>query len=256
MGKILGAAFGSLLAGPLGLVLGVLVGHFFDKGLRLNQFVSVSDISTAKKVFFKTTFLMMGYIAKTDGRVSEREIEMARTVMAHLHLSPSQKKMAIQFFNQGKAPDFDWQPVIERLIENCADHPQLMQMFIEIQLQAAFVDGIKSPSKRKVLARLCYKLNVPPSLLLQIEAQCHAEQAYQQKSVVQDELANAYTLLGITTQASAQQIKKAYRLKISQHHPDKLVAKGMSEAMIKISTEKTQKIQKAYEIICQARGIT
>ena len=48
-------------------------------------------------------------------------------------------------------------------------------------------------------------------------------------------------------------MKKAYRRLISQHHPDKLVAKGLPEEMMTIAKEKTQKIRKAYETIKEAR---
>jgi DnaJ like chaperone protein len=42
---------------------------------------------------------------------------------------------------------------------------------------------------------------------------------------------------------------------MSQHHPDKLLAKGLPEEMIKIATEKTQNIKAAYDRICAAKGI-
>jgi len=41
---------------------------------------------------------------------------------------------------------------------------------------------------------------------------------------------------------------------MSQHHPDKLVAKGLPPEMIKLATEKTQHIKAAYELIKEARG--
>ena len=42
---------------------------------------------------------------------------------------------------------------------------------------------------------------------------------------------------------------------MNQHHPDKLVAKGLPEEMMKLATEKTQEIKQAYEQIHQARGM-
>lgn len=42
---------------------------------------------------------------------------------------------------------------------------------------------------------------------------------------------------------------------MSQHHPDKLLSKGLPEEMIKLATEKTQKIKAAYDRICAAKGI-
>ena len=36
---------------------------------------------------------------------------------------------------------------------------------------------------------------------------------------------------------------------MNEHHPDKLIAKGLPEEMIKLATDKTQRIKSAYEII-------
>jgi len=41
---------------------------------------------------------------------------------------------------------------------------------------------------------------------------------------------------------------------MSQHHPDKLLAQGLPEEMIKVATEKTRDIRGAYERIREARG--
>lgn len=57
----------------------------------------------------------------------------------------------------------------------------------------------------------------------------------------------------MTAAASDSEVKRAYRRLISQHHPDKLVAKGLPEEMMTMAKEKTQKIRKAYEIISAAR---
>ncbi len=274
-GKVIGAGLGSLMGGPWGCIIGIVAGHFFDVGMQREGFAH-GDVALAKKVFFKTTFMVMGYIAKADGRVSEREIEMARNVMAHLHLTSEQKLMAIEYFNMGKANHFDWEAKLDEFLKHCGSHQQLMQLFVEIQLQAAFVDGMHDRAKRQVLERLCEKLHVPPVLLAQMESRFYAEQRFEQQTHYHEhyqerqryqeepkqqsyyppnESQSAYAVLGVSAQASNQEIKKAYRKLMSQHHPDKLVSKGLPEEMIKLATEKVQKIQKAYEYICQLRGI-
>ncbi len=48
-----------------------------------------------------------------------------------------------------------------------------------------------------------------------------------------------------------REIKQAYRRLISQHHPDKLVARKAPQHEIKAANEKTQQITKAYDKICQ-----
>ena len=41
---------------------------------------------------------------------------------------------------------------------------------------------------------------------------------------------------------------------MSENHPDKLIAKGVPEDMIKIATEKSQEIQAAYEMVRKSRA--
>lgn len=261
-GKLFGAVFGYLIYGPLGLIIGVLIGHVFDKGLSLNaRYESRPDVALAKKVFFKTTFTMMGYIAKLDGRVSEKEIQVAREAMAHLQLSKDQKLDAIEYFNIGKSKEYNFNSALDNFVKYCGRHPQLVQLFVEIQIQAAMVDGPVNYLKRQVLEILCDKLKIPRSVLLQMESQRYTEQGYNYEKREQrvakkpeDELAQAFAVLGVPDTSTHQQVKKAYRKLMSQNHPDKLVAKGLPNEMIKIATEKAQRIQVAYDTICKYRA--
>ena len=66
---------------------------------------------------------------------------------------------------------------------------------------------------------------------------------------------DAYAILGVDRNVSDKEIKRAYRRLMNQHHPDKLVSKGMPEEMIKIATEKTHKIRAAYDQIKQMIGM-
>jgi len=58
----------------------------------------------------------------------------------------------------------------------------------------------------------------------------------------------------VDPKASDAEVKKAYRRLMSQNHPDKLVARGLPEEMMKVATEKTQEIKAAYEQVKAARG--
>ena len=62
-------------------------------------------------------------------------------------------------------------------------------------------------------------------------------------------IGEAYKVLGVPQSASDAEVKKAYRRLTNQHHPDKLVAKGMPEEMVKLANEKTQEIRRAWERI-------
>ena len=67
-------------------------------------------------------------------------------------------------------------------------------------------------------------------------------------------LRDAETVLGVTSSDDKATVKRAYRRLMSQHHPDKLIAKGLPEEMIDLATDKTQNIRRAYDKVKQARG--
>ena len=64
----------------------------------------------------------------------------------------------------------------------------------------------------------------------------------------------ADALLELDRHASDADLKRAYRRLMSRHHPDKLIAKGLPEEMVKVATEKTQTIKAAYERIKASRS--
>jgi DnaJ like chaperone protein len=70
-----------------------------------------------------------------------------------------------------------------------------------------------------------------------------------------DRVAVAYEVLGVTRSASDGEVTKAYRRLMNQNHPDKLVAKGLPESMMKVAEEKTRQIRAAYELLRDARGM-
>src|SRR5215216_8132118 len=116
-GKILGAFFGYLIAGPAGALIGIFIGNFFDKALAkhfsnpLWSFQTEKN-STVQTMFFEATFAVMGHIAKADGRVSQEEIRMAMRLMGEMGLNFTQRNAAKAYFMQGKEPSYDVDKVI------------------------------------------------------------------------------------------------------------------------------------------------
>ncbi|MGA0211705.1 MAG: DnaJ domain-containing protein, partial [Flavobacteriaceae bacterium] len=64
---------------------------------------------------------------------------------------------------------------------------------------------------------------------------------------------NAYKILDITSNATNEEVKKAYRVMAKKYHPDKI--QSQDPAMIKGAKEKFQEVQKAYETIQNERNM-
>ena len=263
-GKALGGAFGFMLGGPLGALIGIAFGHNFDKGLgsvMSDQSFKPGEQERVQAAFFTATFSVMGHIAKADGRVTPDEIKMAEEVMTRLGLEPEARDAAKRLFSEGKAADFPLDDVLEQFRREVHRRTTLIQMFLEIQLQAAYADGKLDKSEEKMLLHICRKLGVPPDQLYRLEEMMrhgfgqHSRRTQAPHQASGMSLDDAYAIIGVGKDASDAEVKKAYRRMMSQHHPDKLVAKGLPEEMVKDATEKTQQIRDAYEMIKASRGM-
>ena len=264
LGKVFGGAFGFLLGGPLGAILGASVGHQFDvgmEGMADTESLNPGDQHRVQMAFFTATFSIMGHLAKADGTVSKEEIDLAKRVMDQLALSGEMRKTAINLFQQGKKSDFPLDEVLKQFRLECNRRTNLIRMFLEIQLQAAFADGTLDIEEERLLLHMCAQLGISKfeyqriKIQLQAQHRFHSHQQNQHQPVGRERynLDDAYKALGLEKNASDAEVKKSYRRLISQHHPDKLVAKGLPEEMMTLAKEKTQKIRKAYETIRESR---
>ena len=265
-GKLVGGAFGFMLGGPLGALLGIALGHNFDKGLKAlpedGGFAS-GDRERVQTAFFAATFAVMGRVAKADGRVSPEEIRMAEAVMAEMSLDAARRKTAIRLFQQGKSSDFDLDAVLEQFRRECHGRSTLIGMFVELQIQAAYADGRLDPAEDRLLRQICGQLGVSEFDYHRLERMVRAQRGFAGDAgggprgaakPARPSLQDAYQLLGVAPGASDAEVKRAYRRLLSQHHPDKLVSKGLPEEMMKVAAQKTHEIRQAYERIREARG--
>ena len=259
-GKLVGGAFGFMIGGPIGALLGAVLGHNFDRGVAMQGGPAAGDQERVQTVFFTTVFSVMGHLAKADGRVSREEIAMAEQVMSQMQLAPDQRKVAISLFNQGKREDFPLDEVLYQFRQECNRRANLIQMFLEILIATALADGRIDDAERGVMLSICQFLGIPrpyfEQLLSMVAAQQHFSGSGASGRAVPPTAASldeAYKVLGVPASASDDEVKKAYRRQMNQHHPDKLVAKGLPEEMIKIATEKTQEIKAAHDLIKSSR---
>lgn len=257
-GKILGGAFGMMIGGPIGALLGAALGHNFDKGVSHtgNSQAGFGRQERVQTMFYTATFSVMGHVCKADGRVTDDEISLAKQVMQQMDMDADQRRAAINLFNEGKKESFPLIDVIKQFKREIGFRPNLLRMFIEVQIMAAYADGVMHLAERDVLLKICQVLHISQHefdhLCAMIGGMGDGTSADRDDG--SPSLKQAYAVLDVNDSASSSEIKKAYRRLLSQHHPDKLVAKGLPEEMMKVAAERTHEIRKAYEVIKKAKN--
>lgn len=322
-GKLVGGALGALAGGGVGAVLGVIAGHLVDDkldgggrdpraahrrrprhwvedaeavealedGEAEGEAAQVNDPQAVAEHYFRTTFEVMGHVAKSDGRVSEQDIRAAGAVMSAFRLGEAQVSDAIGHFNRGKRPGYELSRAVMALRRACAGRPDLLRTFLEIQLRAALGGSdLRGPS-RPLLIRIAAMLGVGGLEFARLETvlrQRHGRQGHGKGErtagsgpqgvgaapgaagrgetrgagagrapgvVPRMSLAEAYEVLGVRTGAADDAVTKAYRRQLSRHHPDKLRANGLPESMLEHAKQRTQQIIEAWDTIRAARGM-
>jgi len=262
-GKLLGGFFGYMFGNVFGMLFGIFLGHRFDCATSINfnarNGIFGNSVSSGEKqqLFFDATFSVMGHIAKAKGQVTQADIQIANTYMDQMQLQGETRSKAQASFNQGKDPSFSLQQKLSAFVEMVGGDHNMLQMFMGIQVQTAYSDGILDDKEKTILYMVAQYLGLSrfelDRLLQMFEGQQSSNQRQnrrQQAETVED----SYNVLGIDESATDKEVKRAYRKLMSQNHPDKLASKGLPEEMMNLAKEKAQRIQSAYESLRKSRG--
>lgn len=267
-GKVLGGFFGFSFAGFWGMLLGIWLGHRFDRATAINfniqdgLFGNAASSQERQQLFFDTTFSVMGHLAKAKGKITEADIQVANAYMDQMQLHGEVRAQAQASFSLGKETDFPLQEKLTEFAQMVRGDRNVLQMFLGIQIQTAYSDGVLQSKEKEMLFDIAQYLGFSrfelERLLQMIEGQRHFHQRQQgsyrgqQQQPVNEE--ESYNVLGIDKSATDKEVKRAYRKLMSQHHPDKLASKGLPEEMMILAKEKAQDIQSAYESLRKLRG--
>ncbi|MET0229738.1 MAG: co-chaperone DjlA [Rhodanobacteraceae bacterium] len=253
IGKLIGAVAGLVLFhNPIGLVIGMLLGHFYD--------IAAAQLRppTLGSGFIEPLFSFAGALAKSDGRVSEVEIAAAESLMARLRLDNGNRRAAIDRFNAGKQAGFDPQIAIAELRRWCGGRRDLAFLVLDLLLDLVYAEGALPEPKLALVRRLCLSLGVSDHELAALSAM----KGYAARGPrgpgprappgPQSMRVDPYAVLAIDRTANESEIKRAYRKLMSQHHPDKLG--DVPEELKRRAEERAREINAAYERIKTERG--
>ena len=267
-GKLIAGLLGFITLGPVGLLFGLVIGHAFDRGLwQALQAASPDALVAVQRQFLDTTFTLLGYVAKADGRISEAEITHAENLFRQLCLNPAQRQSAILRFKEGAELGFNPQATVAAFAQKVGSRRQLQQTLFAFLATMALADGKFDQPEREALHTIARLLGVSAAevdrlvSMISAQARFHAGggRSYSRaggmgQQAPRNQLADAYQALGVSSDVSDVDLKKAYRRLMSENHPDKLMSKGVPDEMMKLATERAQEISTAYQVIRESRG--
>ena len=148
---------------------------------------------------------------------------------------------------------------MQQFVDTCGRQNNLKQSLLNDLIALALADGELHPSERQALQSVAKYLGISKALfekiieMIMARSQFNGTDSSGGYTSSASQLEAVYKALGVTPKNTDSEIKKVYRKLVSENHPDKLIGQGMPEDMIKLATERTQEIRKAYELIQSSR---
>ena len=260
-GKIIGTLAGAATLKPWFVLLGLALGHQFDRGFaaKYRDFESRGrSIGRLPEEYLRPLFQAMGHLTKSDGRVSEAEIRAARSVMHRIGLGPARVRNAMNWFEDGKRPDFPLQQTLRHTRRVAARNPELRLLFVRLLLEVVLAKDRLHQQERALIWTVCSEFEIGRVELAQLEAMIRAQKGFRQSPAGDadaNRVKNAYSILGIDQTASNSEIKKAYRRLMSRNHPDKIAGSNPAQDVVAEAERRTREVRGAYEMLKARRSI-
>ncbi len=188
-------------------------------------------------------------------------IAAAEALFKRMKLNTEQRTTAINHFNKGKLASIQVEKKLVALHKRFAAKKVRRLEFIDHLLNMAYAGGPASDSQLKLLHSFLPLMNISSVDFERLHRRTReqkgykTQQTYQQTKVASEPtLLTAYRALGINSDASPEEIKLGYRKLMSLHHPDKLMAQGLTDQALEKGKERAQEIQHAYSLLKKARG--
>lgn len=221
--------------------------------------VEITDLA------FRSFFQIAGCIAKSDGRISSQEIELASRVMEKLSLTERYREIAIQCFSEGKSPNFNLDRTLDQIQSSLGMNRVAGAVLFETMVEMSEADGL-TEDKIRILFLYAQAVGIrqreAEAYIANRNSRTYSRSSGNSESESPNQfessntLSNAYRVLGVNSSESDSKVKMAYRRLMQESHPDRLHAMKLPEFLMDAAHKKTQEIQAAWETVKQARGIT
>lgn len=247
-GKWIGAGLGAFAAGPIGAIIGFVIGSAFDSGSSgvQNPYGNKGGFNSGDLYNQRPTtggyamslLVLVAAVMKADGKAVRSELNYVKEFFVR-NFGLASANEAIKLLRdllQQNIPLAD----VSRQIQRNMDYPARLQL-LHFLFGIAKADGYVHESELKIIAHISVNMGISSKDYDSI------------KSMFIKDTNSAYKILEIEPSASDEEIKKAYRKMAMKYHPDKVSYLG--EDFQKAAKGKFQMVNEAYEEIKKERNI-
>jgi len=239
-GKLIGGAAGMALGGPIGAILGIAAGHGVDRVRKFDTDESNKNFSNDQKeqIFATSVIAISAKLAKADGRISKSEILAFKKIFEF----PAEDEKAISnIFNSAKENIDDYKDIAEQVYKVFKFDRGLLFELLNSLFSIAYADGELHPKERDMLFEIAKVFQISDNEFESLNNIFEAKVSKDNTSINR-----SYKILGLSENASLEQVSNQYRKLIKEYHPDKLQGMGLPKEFIELANQKLSAINKAY----------
>ena len=259
--KWIAGFLGWVYAGPIGAIIGYLLGSALERGIEASRQIGQGGSGTSgsagtsgrtyqrntggntgteqRNSFFVSLLILSSAVIKADGRTLQSELDYVKNFIRQ-NFGADAATQAMQFLSQLDSQQVNIYSVGTQIADNM-NYSQRLQLF-DYLVRIAIADGEFSQSEKSVLESIGGALRLNSSDIASNIAMFYKETSE-----------SAYAVLEISPSATDDEVRTAYRRMAMKNHPDKVATLGPE--VQKAAQEKFQKIQEAYETIKRQRGM-
>jgi len=247
-GKWIGGALGWAMGGPIGGIIGFAVGAMADdksfNGVRQGETTQTQSNfnqyrrQTQSGDFASALLVLSAAVMKADNRLLKSELDFIREFFTK-QFGSAAAAQHIGVLKQLLQKDIPVREVCEQ-IRYYMEHPMRLQLLYYL-FGIAKADGNVDKAEMQIIETIAQYLGL------------NAKDYESLKAMHYKDTESAYKILEIPTNATDDEIKKAYRKMAMKYHPDKV--RGLGEQHEKSANEKFINVQDAYEQIKKERNL-
>lgn len=189
-----------------------------------------------REVAFTTAMIALSAkMAKADGVVTADEVAIVERLF---QVPPEEKRHVARLFNLAKQDIAGYEYYAERIRALYESDMDTLEDILDGLFVIATADGSLHDAELAFLETVAAIFRMPQTAFHRIFARHVGEDAR-----------CPYAVLGLPPDADDAAVKKAWRRLVAEHHPDRLLARGLPADFIRAATERMATINAAYSAI-------